>query len=187
MREHTWCTEQTQPGMCWWEGGGGPLSARVSLVISHPPFTFVGDLSTISSISSSCSLAVKPQNFSALLGVPVKVWICFTSQWWGCSVSQVRCFDFQSSEKWKTGLIWSNSITIPIGVDRSHRKEQLWTVDISVLQSILLQQLVQETVQIPNWTYNVLSSALLHSVMSPSRFSSLLTLSLKIWDGISFA
>ena len=54
-------------------GGGGPLFARVSLVLSHPPFTFVGDFSTTSSNASSCSLSVKPQNFPALLEVPARV------------------------------------------------------------------------------------------------------------------
>lgn len=145
MSEHTRCSEQTQPGVCWWKGGGGPLSARVSLVLSYPPFTFVGDLATTSSNASSRSLSDKPQNFPALLGVPPRVLICFTPQRWGCSVSQVSCSDFQSPEKWKTGLNLSNSIIIPIGLDRSHKKGQLQTVDISVLESIILQQLVQET------------------------------------------
>ena len=37
MRECARRTAQTQPGLCWWEGGGGAPSARVSLVLARPP------------------------------------------------------------------------------------------------------------------------------------------------------
>lgn len=52
MNEHTPHTEQTAWGTLM-ERGGGPLSARVSLVLSHFPSTFLGELFAISSNSSS--------------------------------------------------------------------------------------------------------------------------------------
>lgn len=65
MSEHTRFTEQTQFGVCWWEGGGGSLSARVSVMLSHPPFTFVGDLSTTSSNASPHSLSWQDPELSS--------------------------------------------------------------------------------------------------------------------------
>lgn len=65
---------------------------------------------------------------------------------------------FREMEGW---FKLSGCVTCPIGISRSHRKRQLESVNISVLESIILQWLVQETIKIPDWTYKLLSPAIL--------------------------
>lgn len=65
---------------------------------------------------------------------------------------------FREMEGW---FKLSGCVTCPIGISRSHRKRQLESANISVLESIILQWPVQETIKIPDWTYKLLSPAIL--------------------------